>query len=148
MKLLLCVLCLGLPGWVCLIRGLVQSRRFKARAGIESARAEGVVTGYETEQKAWGRGVTTVYHPVVRFVVDAHEYETVADFYYVELRDEAPTRPPEGSRVAIYYNPANPFRFHLEQEQSDAGRGLIRIGLYAVAFAAVVSAVAAVVLKW
>lgn len=148
MKTILGILCLGLPGWVCLIWGFVKARRFRRRIEAESARAEGIITGYETEQQAWGRGVTTVYHPVVCFSVDSREYRAAAEFGCVELRNEAPRRPLEGSRVVLYYSPSNPFRFHLEQERTDAGRGLIRIGLYVVAFAAVVSVFAAVVLKW
>jgi hypothetical protein len=61
------------------------------------------------------------------------------------MRGHDPNRPPEGSAVILYINPSNPFRFHLEQEKDD--KGMVRIGIYCIILAAVVSAVCALVLK-
>lgn len=46
----------------------------------------------------------------------------------------------------MYFNPSNPFKFHLEQEKNDSG--MVRIGIYCIILAAVLSAVCALVLKW
>lgn len=147
MNTIICFLCISLIGWICLFVGLVQSRRFRARAAVETSRAEGVIQGYEIEEKPWGRGPTArCYHPVVSFTVDGHPYTATADFYIIEMRGQEPTRPPEGSAVILHYDPSNPFKFHLEQEKDDPG--MVRIGVYCILLAAVVSAVCALVLKW
>ena len=147
MNTILCFLCLSLIGWICLFIGLAQSRRFRARVAVETDRAEGIIQGYEVEERPWGRGPTAkCYHPVVSFTVDGHPYTATADFYYLEMRRQDPKRPPEGSPVVLYFSPSNPFRFHLEQEKDD--RGMVRIGVYSIIVAAVVSAVCALVLKW
>lgn len=147
MNTILCFLCLSLIGWICLFIGFAQSRRFRARVAVETDRAEGIIQSYEVEEKPWGRGPTAkCYHPVVCFTVDGHPYTATADFYYLEMRGQATKRPPEGSAVILYFNPSNPFRFHLEQEKDD--RGMVRIGIYCIILAAVVSAVCTLVLKW
>ena len=62
------------------------------------------------------------------------------------MRGQDHKHPPEGSAVILYINPSNPFRFHLEQEKDD--KGMVRIGIYCIILAAVVSAVCALVFKW
>ena len=147
MNTILCFLSLSLIGWICLFMGLSKSRHFKSRAAVETSRAEGIIQSYEVKEKPWGRGPTArCYHPVVSFTVDGHPYTATSDFYYLEMRGQEPQRLPEGSDVVLYYNPSNPFKFHLELETDD--RGMERIGLYCIIFAAVVSAVCTVVLKW
>ena len=147
MNTILCFLCLSIIGWICLFIGLAQSRRFRARTTVETCRVEGIIQGYEVEEKPWGRGPTAkCYHPVVCFTVDGHPYTATADFYYLEMRGQDHKHPPEGSAVILYINPSNPFRFHLEQEKDD--KGMVRIGIYCIILAAVVSAVCALVFKW
>ena len=147
MKTILCFLGFSLPGWICLFVGLAQSRRFRAKVAAETSRVEGVIQGYENKEKPWGRGATAkCYHPVVSFSVDSHPYTTTADFCYIELRGKELNLPLVGSSVVLYFNPSNPFKFHLEQETDD--RSMIRIGVYCIILAAVMSVVCALVLRW
>ena len=120
MNTILCFLSLSLIGWICLFMGLSKSRHFKSRAAVETSRAEGIIQSYEVKEKPWGRGPTArCYHPVVSFTVDGHPYTATSDFYYLEMRGQEPKRLPEGSDVVLYYNPSNPFKFHLELETDD-----------------------------
>ncbi len=43
MNTILCFLALSLIGWICLIIGLAQSRRFRARVAVETDHAEGII---------------------------------------------------------------------------------------------------------
>ena len=147
MNTIFCFLSFSAIGWICLFIGLSQSRRFRARVAVETIRAEGVIQSYEVEEKPWGRGPTAkCYHPIISFTVNGHPYTTTADFYYLEMRGQEPKRPPEGSAVVLYFNPSNPFKFHLEQEKDDWG--MIRIGIYFIILATVVSAVCALFFRW
>ena len=147
MNTILCFLAFSLLGWICLFVGLARSRRFRAKLAAETGRAEGVIQGYEIREKPWGRGpVAKCYHPVVSFSVDGHPYTATADFYYIGLRGEESNRPPEGSGVVLYFNPSNPFRFHLEQETDD--RSMIRIGVYLIVLAAVAAIACALILAY
>ena len=147
MNTILCFFSLSFIGWICLLAGLSKSRHFRARAADETSRAEGTIQGYEIKEKPWGRGPTAkCYHPVVSFTVDGHPYTATSDFYYLEMRGQEPKRLLEGSNVVLYYNQSNPFKFHLEQETDD--RGMERIGLYCIVFAAVATTVCTLVFKW
>lgn len=144
---ILCFLGFSLIGWICLVVGLAQSRRIRGKAAVETSRTEGTIQGYEIKEKPWGRGPTAkCYHPIVSFTIDGHPYTATADFYYMGLRGKELKRPPEGSAVVLYFNPSNPFKFHLEQETDD--RGMVRIGVYCIILAAVLSVVCALVFKW
>ena len=69
MNAILCFLCLSLIGWICLFIWPAQSRSLRARVAVETDRAEGIIQGYEGEEKPWGRGPTAkCYHPVVCFI--------------------------------------------------------------------------------
>lgn len=147
MNTILCFLCFSLVGWICLFAGLKSTKRFRAKAALETSRAEGIIQGYEVKERPWGRGpAAKCYHPIVSFTVDGHQYTATADFYYPDNREEEPKRPPEGNAVVLYYNPSNPFQFHLEQETED--RGMEWIGMYCIILAAVVTAVCTLLLKW
>ena len=147
MNTILCFLGLSLLGWICVFVGLAQSRRFRAKVAAETKRAEGIIQGYEIKEKPWGRGPTAkCYYPVVSYSVGSHPYTATADFYYIEMRGKELNRPLEGNSVVLYYNPSNPFKFHLEHETDE--RDMIRIGVYCIIFAAVVSVVCALLLKW
>ena len=150
MKTILCFLLFSLIGWICLFLGIRNTRRYKARAAAENVRAEGVIEGYETKPMSWGRGrTTTAFYPIVAFTVDSRAYRATADYYYLPpLLEGDAERPPEGSGVVLYYNPANPFKFHLEQDRNARGEGYIRIGKYIIAIAAVVSLFCGLALKW
>lgn len=150
MKTVLCFLGFSLLGWICLLLGLRDDRRRRARMAKETLRTEGVVTGYETKPMSWGRGATTTaYYPVVSFTAFGRAYEATADDYFLPPLIEGDLkRPPEGSAVTLYCDPDNPMRFHLEQAGEARGEGMIRIGKYIIAFALVVTVFCAVVLKW
>lgn len=150
MKTVLCFLCFSLIGWIGLFIGLVKTRRYNAKAAVETARAEGVIIGYEQAQQSAGRGPTrTAYYPIVRFTADSHEYVSTSEYcFYDPLLESDKARPPEGSVVGLYYNPANPFKFHLEQDVNDEGRDMIRIARCIIAISAAASIIIGIALKW
>ena len=147
MNFLWCFFCLSLIGWVCLIAGIIQSRKYRSRIAGQTERSEGVIVGYEEAMKSWGRSYTTVYHPIVSYCVRGHEYRRATAFYYMELRNAAPRRPAEGSNVVIFYNPALPFEFHLEEDRNETGSGMIRIGGIILILAVVLSVLLSFLLK-
>ena len=150
MRTILCFVALSLTGWICLFIGLAKTRRYREKTAAETARAVGVIIGYEEGQKSAGRGrVATVYYPVVRFSVNSHEYTSTSSRYCSEpLIEGEKGRPPEGSEAVLYYNPANPFKFHLEQDLNDEGEGMVRIAKFIIAASAVLSVAMGFFMKW
>ena len=150
MKTILCFIGFSLTGWICLFMGFSKTRRYSAKVSAETLKAEGVIIGYEEKQKSAGRGrMATACYPVVRFTVDSREYVSTSEYcrYKPVLANDGEL-PPEGSRVTLYCNPQNPYRFHLAQDVNDEGQGLIRIAKYIIAISAVASAIIGMVLKW
>lgn len=158
MKTILCFCALSLIGWACFIRGAVLTRRYRAKASRETAMAEATITAYEKKEHAMGRGRTaTAYYPVVRFgfpgrkgeAASAHEITATSSFYFLEPILPGDSKPPaEGSAVNVYYDPENPLSFHLEADRNETGYAMMRLGGYIIAFAAAVSIVCGVILKW
>ena len=144
MKTILCFLALSILGWIPLFMGLHRSRVTRRKNASETARAEGIITGYETKQKPGGRGrMFTAYYPIVSFTVDSREFTGVSEQYFVDpLLENEKEKPMVGSTIALFYDPNNPASFHLDTNQDD--KGLIRIGLYIIGFAAAVSVVCTV----
>lgn len=151
MRTLLCFCALSLIGWACFIRGAVRTRRHRARASRETARAEATITAYETKEHAMGRGrMVTAYYPVVRFsfpgrkgeAANTHEVTATSSFYFLQPILPDDREPPlEGSTVNVFYDPENPLSFHLEADRNETGYAMMRLGGYIIGFAAVVSIV-------
>lgn len=148
MKTFLCFFCLSFCGWVWMVVEFVKLWRFKAKAKAETVMAKGVITSYEKKQKSWGRSIVNVYYPVITFSVSSHEYRVISKYYYPEVRNLPTEQPPMGSEVVLFYNPSDPYSIHLQMEERGTGIGHFRLGLYIIAFSAVVSIVAGLILKW
>ncbi len=148
MKIVLCFLCFSLCGWIWMATESVKLRRFRAKTKSETARAGGIITGYESKMINWGRSQVKAYFPVVRFSAGAEEYTVTSQKYYPELRNFPVERPEVGSGVVLFYDPADPAKIHLEIEEQERAGGNFRLGWIIIGVSAVLSIVVGLVMKW
>ena len=143
MKALLLFFCLSLLGWVSLIYGCLRARWFRRKLERETEETEARIVSYKIKQVSEGRYRTRKgYFPVLGFRVNGAEVE-------IQAREELkPEEYPEGSAVTVWFDPYEPKRLHMTQDDGDTGAGMMRIGACFIGGAAVLTVVVSLIEGW
>ncbi len=138
-KVLLLFLGFSLCGWVSLIYGVLQNRCFRRKLERETEQAEALIVRYTVRTVSAGRYRTRKgYFPVLSFRVKGTEVE-------VQAREELkPEEHPEGSVIRLWFDPWEPKRLHMTEDDGQLGDGMMRIGWLFILGAAVLSVIVGV----
>ena len=133
MKVLLLVLGFSLVGWVCLVYGVLRERWFRRKLERETEEARARILRYTVKAVANGRTTRKGYFPVLSFPVNGVETE-------LQAREELkPEDHPEGSELTVWFDPYEPQRLHLTTDDNGIGSGMVRLSLFFILGAAVLS---------
>ena len=127
---------LSLCGWVSLIYGVLRDRWFRRKLERETEEAQAQIVRYTVKTVSEGKYRSRKgYFPVLAFPVNGEEVE-------VQAKEELkPEEYPEGATVRLWFDPYEPKRLHLTQDDNEIGRGMKRIGWFFILGAVVLSLV-------
>ena len=143
MKSLVLFLCLGLCGWVCIIYGALRARWFRRKLDRETEEGEATILSYKMKYVSEGKyRYRKGYFPLLSFRANGAETE-------IQSKEELkPEEHPVGSTVRLWFDPYDPRRLHMTEDDNDLGRGMMRIGWFCVAGAAVLALILSLCLGW
>ena len=124
----------SLCGWVSLIYGVLRKSWFRRKVERESEQTEATILRYTVKIVSAGKYRTRKgYFPVLSFFDGSTEVE-------VQSKEELkPEEYPEGSKVPLWFDPYEPRRLHMTEDDDNLGDGMKRIGWYFILGAAVLS---------
>lgn len=127
---------LSLCGWVSLIYGVLRDRWFRHKLERETEEAQARIVRYTVKTVSEGKYRSRKgYFPVLAFPVNGEEVE-------VQAKEELkPEEYPEGATVRLWFDPYEPRRLHMTEDDNELGSGMKRIGWYFILGAAVLSLV-------
>lgn len=127
---------LSLCGWVSLIYGVLRDRWFRRKLERETEEAQARIVRYTVKTVSEGKYRSRKgYFPVLAFPVNGEEVE-------VQAKEELkPEEYPEGATVRLWFDPYEPRRLHMTEDDNELGSGMKRIGWYFILGAAVLSLV-------
>lgn len=127
---------LSLCGWVSLIYGVLRDRWFRRKLERETEEAQAQIVRYTVKTVSEGKYRSRKgYFPVLAFPVNGEEVE-------VQAKEELkPEEYPEGATVRLWFDPYEPRRLHMTEDDNELGSGMKRIGWYFILGAAVLSLV-------
>ena len=127
---------LSLCGWVSLIYGVLRDRWFRRKLERETEEAQAQIVRYTVKTVSEGKYRSRKgYFPVLAFPVNGEEVK-------VQAKEELkPEEYPEGATVRLWFDPYEPRRLHMTEDDNELGSGMKRIGWYFILGAAVLSLV-------
>ena len=134
---------LSLCGWVSLIYGVLRARWFRRKLERETEEGEATILSYKVKQVSEGKyRYRKGYFPLLAFHSNGGDVE-------VQSKEELkPEEHPEGSTVRLWFDPYEPKHLHMTEDDNDLGHGMIRLGWFFIAGAAVLTVVLSLVLGW
>ena len=134
---------LSLCGWVSLIYGVLRARWFRRKLERETEEGEATILSYKVKQVSEGKyRYRKGYFPLLAFHANGGDVE-------VQFKEELkPEEHPEGSTVRLWFDPYEPKHLHMTEDDNDLGHGMIRLGWFFIAGAAVLTVVLSLVLGW
>ena len=134
---------LSLCGWVALIYGVLRNLWFRRKLERETEQAEALIVRYKVKTVSDGRYRTRKgYFPLLAFHANGGEVQ-------IQSREELkPEEHPEGSTVRLWFDPYDPRHLHITEDDNDLGHGMMRLGWFFVAGAAIVTVVISLVMGW
>ena len=134
---------LSLCGWVSLIYGVLRARWFRRKLERETEEGEATILSYKVKQVSEGKyRYRKGYFPLLAFHANGGDVE-------VQSKEELkPEEHPEGSTVRLWFDPYEPKHLHMTEDDNDLGHGMIRLGWFFIAGAAVLTVVLSLVLGW
>ena len=143
MKTLVLFMGLSLCGWVSLIYGVLRARWFRRKLDRETEEGEAKILSYKMKYVSEGKNrYRKGYFPRLSFRVNGAEVE-------VQSKEELkPEEYPVGSAVRLWFDPYEPRHLHMTEDDNDLGHGMIRLGWFFIAGAAVLTVVLSLVLGW
>ena len=134
---------LSLCGWVSLIYGVLRARWFRRKLERETEEGEATILSYKVKQVSEGKyRYRKGYFPLLAFHANGGDVE-------VQSKEELkPEEHPEGSTVHLWFDPYEPKHLHMTEDDNDLGHGMIRLGWFFIAGAAVLTVVLSLVLGW
>ena len=134
---------LSLCGWVSLIYGVLRARWFRRKLERETEEGEATILSYKVKQVSEGKyRYRKGYFPLLAFHANGGDVEVQSK---VELK---PEEHPEGSTVRLWFDPYEPKHLHMTEDDNDLGHGMIRLGWFFIAGAAVLTVVLSLILGW
>lgn len=142
-KVLVLFLGLSLCGWVSLIYGLLRKRWFRRKLERETEEVQARIVKYTVKTVSAGRYRTRKgYFPVLAFPVHGVETE-------IQSKEElTPEDHPEGSQVRLWFDPYEPKRLHMTEDDNELGDGMMRIGWFFMIGAGVVTVAVSLFEGW
>ena len=143
MKTLELFLGLSLCGLVALIYGALRARWFRRKLDRETEEGEARILSYKVKQVSEGRyRYRKGYFPLLSFYVNGGEVQ-------IQSREELkPEEHPVGSTVRLWFDPYDPRRLHMTEDDNDLGHGMMRLGWIFIGGAAVLTVVLSLILGW
>ena len=134
---------LSLCGWVSLIYGVLRARWFRRKLERETEEGEATILSYKVKQVSEGKyRYRKGYFPLLAFHANGGDVE-------VQSKEELkPEEHPEGSTVRLWFDPYEPKHLHMTEDDNDLGHGMIRLGWFFIAGAAVLTVVLSLILGW
>ena len=128
----------SLVGWVCLIYGVLRKRWFRRKLERETEVAQARILRYVVKAMSNGRTTRKGYFPVLSFPVNGEAVE-------IQAREELkPEEHPQGSELTVWFDPYKPKRLHLTEDDNEIGSGMVRLSLFFILGAAVLSLIVGV----
>ncbi len=124
----------SLVGWVCLVYGLLRKRWFRRKLERETESAQARIVRYTVKAASAGQYRTRkAFFPVLSFPVNGDAVE-------IQAKEELkPEEHPEGSELAVWFDPYEPRHLHLTEDDDGVGSGMVRLSLFFILGAAVLS---------
>ena len=125
---------LSLCGLVALIYGALRARWFRRKLDRETEEGEATILSYKVKQVSEGRyRYRKGYFPLLSFHANGGDVE-------IQSREELkPEEHPVDSTVRLWFDPYDPRRLHMTEDDDELGDGMKRIGWFFILGAAVLS---------
>ena len=143
MKTLVLFLGLSSVGWVSYIYGVLRARWFRRKLDRETEETEARIVSYKMKYVTEGKyRYRKGYFPLLAFHANGGEVE-------IQSKEELkPEEYPVGATVRLWFDPYEPKHLHITEDDTDLGHGMMRIGWFFVAGAAIVTVVVSLFVGW
>ena len=142
-KVLVLFFGLSLMGWVSLVYGILRDRWFRRKLERETEEGMATIVSYKVKQVSEGKYRSRKgFFPLLRFPVNGEAVE-------VQSREELKIEEhPVGSTVRLWFDPYDPKRLHMTEDDNELGSGMKRIGWIFIGGGAVVTLIISLIEGW